>query len=580
MGKKSRNKAKRKKKAAAKQAAKAANAGAAAAPSPADADGEPGAGAGAAGASLFAAAVAKQKVTGVGEAALPYPDDRIPMYRTMFSAMGKQEWWWIMDDTLAEVGTALRRNHFAVLDGFLGGVDAKLATTVRGEVRAVYEAGLIPDARQVMEGCPRLEPGALAGGRSGHGLAYVMQPVRGDHVAWFGGDEPACRFKALPVLLQRVDTLVSELAPHVPELRGVKNRTKAMLTCYPGGGARYVRHCDTTRGGTHNGRILTALYYANGGGWSAKDGGELRIFSPMNSTQDPVVERATLPPLGDRLVIFWSDNRVPHEVLAAHFQRFACTLWYFDERLRGAALDEASVGDGGGGGGGGAGAGAAGADSTDLDEGGEASVAAKNAGDGGGGESAATSDAKEREQARIRREIARYEAKYGVKAKVYKDYDTEGASAVKPQPAAASGGGNTNTNPAAEKEGAGGAAGISTAVDGATPTPAPRTPPPTRTPEPPPALPSGPAPAGSGPSAGADGGHGGGDMGGSTSGDAKEQGDSSVAAAAPPTPTNHDAPPPLPGNKKAPPAATTTAAAAATQVHKDWRGSADVWELD
>ena len=39
-----------------------------------------------------------------------------------------------------------------------------------------------------------------------------MQPVRGDHVAWFGGDEPACRFKALPVLLQRVDTLVSELA--------------------------------------------------------------------------------------------------------------------------------------------------------------------------------------------------------------------------------------------------------------------------------------------------------------------------------------------------------------------------------
>ena len=550
MGKTSRNKAKRKKKAA-KQAAKAANAGAAA-PSPAAADGEPGA-AGAAGASLFAATVAKQKVTGVGEAALPYPDDRISMYRTMFSAMGKQEWWWIMDDTLAEVGTALRRNHFAVLDGFLGGADAKLATAMRGEVRAVYEAGLVPDARQVMEGCPRLEPGALAGGRSGHGLAYVMQPVRGDHVAWFGGDEPACRFKALPVLLQRVDTLVSELAPHVPELRGVKNRTKAMVTCYPGGGARYVRHCDTTRGATHNGRILTAVYYANGGGWSAKDGGELRIFSPMNSTEDPVVERATLPPLGDRLVIFSSDNRVPHEVLAAHFQRFACTIWYFDERLRGAALDEAYVGDGGGGG---DGAAAAGAGSTDLGEGGEGSVVPD--GDGGGGESAATSDAKEREQARIRREIARYEAKYGVKAKVYKDYGAEGASTAKPQPAAASGG---NT---AEKEGA--SAAVSTAVDGATPTPAPRTPPP-RTPEPPPALPPGPASAGSGPSAGDDAGNGVDDMGGggSTSGDAKKEGDSVAAA-----PPNHDAPP-----GKAP-----TAAAAATQVHKDWRGSADVWELD
>ena len=318
MGKKSRrNRATKKKRAKAKAAAPPSPANAPPSPSPADKhDGE----------SLHAAVVAKQKVPGVGQGALPYQDS-IPMYRTMFSAMGKQEWWWVMDDTLAEVGATLRRNHFAVLDGFLGGVAAQLAVAVRGEVRAVYEAGLVPDAKPVMEGCPRLEPGALAGGRSGHGLAYVMQPVRGDHVAWFGGDEPACRFKALPVLLQRVDTLVSELAPHVPELRGVKNRTKAMVTCYPGGGARYVRHCDTTRGATHNGRILTALYYANGGEWSAEDGGELRVFAPMNSTEDPVVERATLPPLGDRLVIFWSDNRVPHEVLAAHFQRFACTLW-------------------------------------------------------------------------------------------------------------------------------------------------------------------------------------------------------------------------------------------------------------
>ena len=371
-----------------------------------------------------------------------------------------------------------------------------------------------------------------------------MQPVRGDHVAWFGGDEPACRFKALPVLLQRVDTLVSELAPHVPELRGVKNRTKAMVTCYPGGGARYVRHCDTTRGATHNGRILTAVYYANGGGWSLKDGGELRIFSPMNSTEDQVVERATLPPLGDRLVIFWSDNRVPHEVLAAHFQRFACTIWYFDERLRGAALDEASVGGGGGPGG-------PGGEGGDGDGGGRGSVV-RDAGDGGG-ESSAAADAKEREHARIRREIARYEAKYGVKAKVYKDYDAEGASSVKTPPTTASGdtgcvavsAGAANTESSSSVACNGLLVGID--EEGTTPTPAPRTPPPPRPPN-------------------------------STGGDGTtrvsvttrpKQADKATAAVA--TSANATLTAPHRSSIKLP---------SKTQFHKDWRGSADVWELD
>ncbi len=35
-------------------------------------------------------------------------------------------------------------------------------------------------------------------------------------------------------------------------------------------------------------------------------------------------------PLGGRLLLFFSDNRVPHEVLAAHRDRFAVTVWFFD----------------------------------------------------------------------------------------------------------------------------------------------------------------------------------------------------------------------------------------------------------
>ena len=39
---------------------------------------------------------------------------------------------------------------------------------------------------------------------------------------------------------------------------------------------------------------------------------------------------AAVEPLTDRLVLFYADYRVPHEVLAAHSDRLAITLWYFD----------------------------------------------------------------------------------------------------------------------------------------------------------------------------------------------------------------------------------------------------------
>ena len=90
-------------------------------------------------------------------------------------------------------------------------------------------------------------------------------------------------FDMLPTYMQHVDTLVSELGNLIPELNNVSNRSKAMLTCYPGHGARYVKHtdnhCRLGKGGHCNGRRLTTLIYLNEG-WEKKDGGEkiLNVF--------------------------------------------------------------------------------------------------------------------------------------------------------------------------------------------------------------------------------------------------------------------------------------------------------------
>ena len=35
-----------------------------------------------------------------------------------------------------------------------------------------------------------------------------------------------------------------------------------------------------------------------------------------------------LAPLHNRLLVFWSDSRVPHEVLVSNSDRYALSFWY------------------------------------------------------------------------------------------------------------------------------------------------------------------------------------------------------------------------------------------------------------
>jgi len=100
------------------------------------------------------------------------------------------------------------------------------------------------------------------------------------------------------------------------------DKFQSHLTCYPGEGARYMRHIDAYKGAST--RRLTLLYYLNPD-WKKGDGGELRIYHP-NNNQDEL--SSDIEPIGDRLVIFQS-RVLEHEVLPTYIHRYALTVWFY-----------------------------------------------------------------------------------------------------------------------------------------------------------------------------------------------------------------------------------------------------------
>uniref|UniRef100_A0A8C2J5X7 hypoxia-inducible factor-proline dioxygenase n=1 Tax=Cyprinus carpio TaxID=7962 RepID=A0A8C2J5X7_CYPCA len=109
-----------------------------------------------------------------------------------------------------------------------------------------------------------------------------------------------------------------------------------MVACYPGDGTGYVRHVDNPNG---DGRCVTCIYYLNKNWDAKKDGGLLRIFP------DGTAQFADIEPKFDRLLLFWSDRRNPHEVQPAHATRYAITVWYFDADERARAKEKYLTGE-------------------------------------------------------------------------------------------------------------------------------------------------------------------------------------------------------------------------------------------
>ena len=226
------------------------------------------------------------------------------------------------------VAADLRQSDHAIVDGFFTEVEAR--DDVGRLLRSMHARG-------------ELQPGRVKGGLSEAQRSDLMKHMPG------AAEQPP----ALRRLLLALDRLLLALRRQegMADLKAVPLvRAEVQLTCYPGDSSRYVRHTDDARQQT---RKLTCIMYANPE-WAAGDGGELRLHlggaggrgqasgagagagadvaAGGQMHMETVARVETLAPLENRLVVFWSDARVPHEVLPTHKPRYAVSVWYSDAR--------------------------------------------------------------------------------------------------------------------------------------------------------------------------------------------------------------------------------------------------------
>ncbi|XP_053545746.1 prolyl hydroxylase EGLN3 [Bombina bombina] len=206
---------------------------------------------------------------------------------------------------LEHIVPSLLSKGFYYFDHFLG---EEVGDRVLEQVKRLHRDGALKD-------------GELAGNLRG----VSKRHLRGDKIAWISGNEEGC--DTIGLVLSFIDRLVVLCGTRLGQYY-VKERSKAMVACYPGNGTGYVRHVDNPTG---DGRCITCIYYLNKN-WDAKShGGILRIFPDGGSRV------ADVEPLFDRLLFFWSDRRNPHEVQPSYSTRYALTVWYFDAKERAAA---------------------------------------------------------------------------------------------------------------------------------------------------------------------------------------------------------------------------------------------------
>ncbi|CAI4223457.1 unnamed protein product [Auanema sp. JU1783] len=201
---------------------------------------------------------------------------------------------------------SLSEYGWSVVDNFLG---ADHCRNVNNEIqvlesRGLFSAGQLVEAKNMDE--------------------QHVKDIRSDKTYWFSGsDQRSADASTVRMLINYLDSLVNKFSDRLLG-QTIFGRSKAMLAIYPGYGSRYVKHVDNP---AKDGRRITVIYYCNPG-WDSKDGGVLRLYPDSSNTPFDIEPRA------DRLLFFWSDNRIPHEVMPVYKDRYAITVWYMDRSER------------------------------------------------------------------------------------------------------------------------------------------------------------------------------------------------------------------------------------------------------
>jgi len=243
-------------------------------------------------------------------------------------------WWWQQPQAMALITTALAREKYVTIDGFLPK----------------------EEFQELMEACRRLgRTGQLARGNRGHGrveqdeadlLNTGNQPRKwcmwDDNLTYCGdADVRAASVgllytRALDCLLSLLKLSGSSVVPAVSKrLEQVLFREKVMVACYrTETRGQYFQHVDSGGGAQ---RSLTAILYFNQG-WTPEDGGFNRMYH--EGWFNTEVKEDILP-VANRLLLFWANEDCPHEVTAQLARdRYAMTVWFahgptlLRERLR------------------------------------------------------------------------------------------------------------------------------------------------------------------------------------------------------------------------------------------------------
>eukprot|EP00747_Dinoflagellata_sp_TGD_P038195 gnl/TRDRNA2_/TRDRNA2_139524_c0_seq2.p1 gnl/TRDRNA2_/TRDRNA2_139524_c0~~gnl/TRDRNA2_/TRDRNA2_139524_c0_seq2.p1 ORF type:complete len:366 (-),score=68.63 gnl/TRDRNA2_/TRDRNA2_139524_c0_seq2:232-1293(-) len=221
----------------------------------------------------------------------------------------------VVDAALAahadQICTSLEDRGYAIIDDFL---PAQTIAVMRSEAEGLLQAGEL-----VVSQSTRWDP------EQGKVVSYAKHNVMATTLT--GGEKYVLAPRLTEYVVSLVSALPSKLNAHFSGI-SLSNRaaTNKLAVCM-GEESSYDKHIDNMGGDDM--RKLTALLYLQEH-WQPDMGGCFRMFPP---TADESIDKCEdIPPIGGRLLVFWSDTRV-HSVCpsfapdGAEQHRWALTVW-------------------------------------------------------------------------------------------------------------------------------------------------------------------------------------------------------------------------------------------------------------